>query len=301
MSYKRCVHCHRPIDDDFQYCPYCGHPLVLSFETADDATNSDTDNRLTDREERSDGRQGCGWTVGIIVFLLVVVMAGLGWYLYRLHQQEVDESIAHKIRLDSIEAAHREMVRLDSLRRDSIERANFCSPDLAIFGLRGHVNSVIYSGEHICCHTRFFAGKMAFDANGNLLINSDLDFGGKCVVSRDADGRVSSLKSADNGMNLRLKWDGAKLVEAEWEDEWSKGREVYTYNGDNQTKITIVTIDGDGRDMTQIVLRYAEYDRIGNWISCQWSGRQVVETDSVEASQRVNQIDGTIRRTITYH
>lgn len=312
MSQKRCVHCGRMIDIDFQYCPFCGKPCVIRFENSGGRGHSGNTPDGHNQPDDDDGnRRGWGWLIGVIAFLVLMALGGVVWYLYDLHRQSVDEELAHNARLDSIEASHREMARLDSLRRDSIEWNNFRSHDMAIFGLRGHVKNVRYYGDQVCFHLRMINGAtIGFNMDGRFEDPTGIYWAVRddCFGERDGSGRFTQVKTASTGLMLRYNWGETGLTGIEWRDSLSIGREEYVYNGDNVTRINITTTRAGLRANTAVTLRYADYDEVGNWTRCQWTGHRTVERDSlargldsIKTSPRETASSGTITRTITYH
>ena len=190
-----------------------------------------------------------------------------------------------KERNDSIAA---EAARLDSIRKDSIARRNFTTPDLAFNDLHGDVKECVVDNNEYTTYTYDEKGRWTNEPQWD---ESDKKF---CPdrtkhprVIRNKDGYIT---------RIYLECDADyEYEDVSWKDGRVKTRFISTFTYDNDL---VITQENEEEYDTQVTYTYCNYevDDMGNWVK-----RDVVEkiTDTFQNSVRYEK--KTEIRNITYH
>ena len=159
------------------------------------------------------------------------------------------KSAAELARLDSL--------RKDSIMKDSIAKANFTSPDLITFDLKGPVQTVIVGGNE---------DKITFDENGTIVSHSATLVEN---ISRNDEGYIESIYITGESQSFDYDLEVKKLKSVTGGDGGYSYTRTYEYNeaGDVITEKwkTVDEVEGSS-DSGVNQIEITKRDNYGNWI-----------------------------------
>ena len=284
MAIIKCKEYGGSVSDQASECPHCGAPM-------------------------SEPNKGGNGKKLLIICAAVAVVAIAAFVGVSSHKKYVAERQAaaelaaqmEQARRDSIAEVERLIAVQDSIRRDSIERRNFLTPDLAFNDLHGHVKKYTLSSTQ---YDGYNSSPYLFDENGSWTNpptwsaedrQSFPDRTKKRMVVRNNDGYIVKIYESPecDYESCTYSWKNDKVVAKIWnEDECY----LYTYNdnGDlikNHEKCE----KGEINDIYYTYSNYV-YDDLGNWISrkvkSSWKDSYTGETGGETYTER---------RQITYY
>ena len=187
----------------------------------------------------------------------------------------------------------------DSLRKDSIARREFSSPDLAFFDLHGDVKSVKLDYE--ISYLFYGAPKLLeFNELGQWKCPAKTGRGQTVVYTRTAAGNLVRIGSPDedfystNGcvaaqaFSYTYKWQNGRLAEM-------SPNTTFTYDDRGHlTREVALARDSDEKSVTE----YTDYvcDAMGNWVKRRWKSTYTPDSYSDPETE-----SGTETRIITYY
>ena len=187
----------------------------------------------------------------------------------------------------------------DSLRRDSIERRQFTSPDLVFFDLHGPVKSVQldYEVSHL-----FYGAPQLLEFNelGQWKCPDKTGRGQTVVYTRTAAGNLVRIGSpeedfystsgnvAAQAFSYSYKWHGGRLAEM-------SPNTVFSYD-DSGNLVREVARARDSEEKSVTTYSEYEYDDMGNWVKRHW--RSSYTADSYSDAEEES---GYETRVITYY
>ncbi len=204
------------------------------------------------------------WAVIAIVIVLLVV-AGGGYFAYDKHQKALAEetAIAEQHRQDSIAEAKALAEQAEAARQDSLKKVNMTTPDMDMCELHGDVKSL---SPATFSFPDYKIKKYDFDSDGSWTHNS---IRGE-TIQRDEDGHITNWKYTEGAgfqRGLTFKWLGNNVASlTEWGWEWNYV-DVYTYDS-NGYCIKVVKTGGCevGEDNSTTVYSGYIVDEVGNWV-----------------------------------
>lgn len=218
----------------------------------------------------------------IYIAASIIVLIGIGVFvgLYQHHQAVVAQE-REQARLDSIAEVERRIIaqqREDSIRHDA-EMRNFTTPDLALYGLHGHVKSLkILKGLDFMPYP-FSSYSIDFNYEGQLTGNNPIkeyvkkNFGldpSTVKIKRDNNGFIINVTDGHNWEQLNLSWKGYKIISFEdWDGDCSININ-YTYRNNEVSEYNSLGGCIGSYDERKCQYSNYQYDKYDNWIQCDY-------------------------------
>lgn len=270
MSKMRCPSCGRKVDNSDNFCRNCGTPLHQR------GIPTIGDNGYYDGEPEEPRRNYGPRIAAIVIVLLAIIGGSAWWWIDSTNREQAAEELRRQQALDSIEAAEaaqaaRNAARDDSLRRDSLARTAL-TPDLALFELRGAVESVVsrLSADDSCVPylRRLFNGRTIIFDNSGRWVNRDLNFGSfdeplMADVTSDSGNRVNTIRLGDNTYSIFFTGDYPTRVS--FLGAGTNGADDIAMANGNASGIAVTRAAGDNEKKCAVKISYAAFDERGNW------------------------------------
>lgn len=314
MALTPCKHCGKAVSDKAHRCPHCGNELnPTDFTPVNHTSSASPDTPQLGKPN------AMRWI--LIAVALCVVTGIVAGYLYCDHLKTVEAERIQFVK-DSIIRAELEQARLDSIRQDSIVKANRVTRDLALFELKGQVKSVKFDSTPTLLGT---GGKIEIEFDQDGTWSNQAKFRSFLRTLSCYEDAKPKVKLSDSGWcmvgeamerdEMKWIWSDHRITESHLESIISMGMydtfdHRYQYQNDAPflTSYTYIEEHKVGMGLwTKIngtaTMKYNEYDSHGNWISrtvtTKWKSQNWdcdTMTDSNSSSKTYIET-----RTITYY
>lgn len=218
----------------------------------------------------------------IYIAASIIVLIGIGVFvgLYQHHQAVVAQE-REQARLDSIAEVERRIIaqqREDSIRHDA-EMRNFTTPDLALYGLHGHVKSLkILKGKNYVPYA-LTSPSVDFTYDGKLTSNNPIkDYFQKnfdlnpstLKIKKNNDGFIIQVTDGTEWEQVSFEWDRHKLISFKDESGDCSMTWEYKYGANIVSEINFQgACIGSLHQRDSRYTNY-QYDKYDNWISCEY-------------------------------
>lgn len=237
----------------------------------------------------------------IIAFVLVMILLPGCIKVKKSSSKENEE-----FRADSLRQV--EALIQDSIKQEELYRS-FTSPDLEMFNLHGHVQSVTYTSEMF--FPSFYGGlksSINFDTEGRCtnikdLFQKSVGENGNVQVSRNEKNQIIELNlpNLDYPFEYKFGWSDGHLISCEnsvWESY--SDMKIFYENDVPESVSEKGGVEGMEFESNATYSNFV-YDEMGNWISCDYKFTTKSWDFDSPYDVETQHFNETIKRKITYY